>query len=89
MTSSQPMALFAGFRSAPAGLCRPIVSTRLSAGGKEKELHPMTEEEEEREEKELRRYGAAQAKKLGVKSDKDIERIIQEHRKRQRHAGRS
>ena len=55
----------------------------------EERLHPMTEEEEEREEKELRRYGAAQAKKLGIKSDKDIERIIQEHRKRQRHAGRS
>jgi hypothetical protein len=55
----------------------------------EERLHPMTEEEEEREEAELRRYGAAQAKKLGIKSDKDIERIIQEHRKRHRHASRS
>jgi Tfp pilus assembly protein PilP len=55
----------------------------------EERLHPMTAEEEEREEAELQRYGAAQAKKLGIKSDKDIERIIQEHRKRHRHASRS
>ena len=48
----------------------------------------MAEEDEEREE-ELQRYGAAQAKKLGIKSDKDIERIIQEHRKRHRDASRS
>src|SRR5712692_3888518 len=45
---------------------------------KEERLHPMTEEEEEREEAELQRYGAAQTKKLGINSDKDIERIIQE-----------
>src|SRR5262245_23895262 len=37
----------------------------------EDRLHPMTEEEIEREEEELQRYGAAQAKKLGIKSDKD------------------
>jgi hypothetical protein len=49
----------------------------------------MSAEEEEREEAELQRYGAAQAKKLGIKSDKDIERTIQEHRKRHRHGGRS
>lgn len=55
----------------------------------EERLHPMTEEEEEREEEELQRYGAAQTKKLGIKSDKDIERIIQEHRKRHRNARRS
>lgn len=54
----------------------------------EERLHPMTEEEE-REEEDLQRYGAAQAKKLGIKSDKDIERIIHEHRKRHRHASRS
>jgi hypothetical protein len=49
----------------------------------------MTEEEEKREEAELQRYGAAQAKKLEIKSDKEIERIIQEHRRRHRHASRS
>jgi hypothetical protein len=55
----------------------------------EDRLHPMTAEEEEREEAELQRYGAAQAKKLGIKSEKDIDRIIQEYRKERRHAGRS
>jgi predicted transcriptional regulator len=55
----------------------------------EERQHPMTEEEEEREKEELQRYGAAQAKKLGIKSDKDIECLIQEHRKRHRHASRS
>ncbi|HEV8712426.1 MAG TPA: ribbon-helix-helix protein, CopG family [Candidatus Binatia bacterium] len=55
----------------------------------EERLHPMTAEEEEREEAELQRYGAAQAKKLGIKSEKDIERVIQEHRKRHRHASRA
>src|SRR3954469_4567442 len=38
----------------------------------EERLHPMTAEEREREEEELRRYGAAQAKKLGIKSDRDV-----------------
>jgi hypothetical protein len=46
----------------------------------EERLHPMTAEEIEREEEELRRYGAAQAKKLGIKSDRDVERLIHEHR---------
>jgi len=49
----------------------------------EERLHPMAEEDEEREE-ELQRYGAAQAKKLGIKSDKDIERLIHEHRQEKR-----
>jgi Tfp pilus assembly protein PilP len=63
---------------------------RLMQEAREEErLHPMSVEEDEREEEELQRYGAAQAKKLGIKSDKDIDRIIQEHRKRHRHAGRS
>ena len=58
---------------------------RLMQEAQEEEwLHPMTEEEEERDEAELQRYGAAQAKKLGIKSDKDIERIIQEHRQEKR-----
>jgi hypothetical protein len=34
----------------------------------EERLHPMTEAAAE-----LQRYGAAQAKKLGIKSDKDME----------------
>jgi hypothetical protein len=55
----------------------------------EERQHPMSAEEEEREEEELQRYGAAQAKKLGIKSEKDIERVIQEHRKRHRHASRA
>jgi predicted transcriptional regulator len=54
----------------------------------EDRIHPMTQEELEREEEELRRYGAAQAKKLGIKA-KDIDRIIHEHRARRRHQSRS
>jgi metal-responsive CopG/Arc/MetJ family transcriptional regulator len=46
----------------------------------EDRLHPMTQEELEREDNELLRYGAAQAKKLGIK-DKDIDRLIHEHHK--------
>ncbi len=41
-----------------------------------------------REDEELRRYGAAQAKKLGIKS-KDIDRLIHEYRQERRNAGRS
>ena len=43
----------------------------------EERLHPMTPEELKREDAELRRYGVAQAKKLGLKS-KDIDRLLQE-----------
>lgn len=58
---------------------------RLIEEAKEEErLHPMTQEELKRETEELRRYGAAQAKKLGIKA-KDIDRIIHEHRARRRH----
>jgi len=49
---------------------------------------PATPEELEREAKELRRYGAAQAKKLGIKA-KDIDRLIHEHRAQRRHESRS
>jgi hypothetical protein len=42
----------------------------------EERLHPMTPEELKREDEELRRYGVAQAKKLGLKS-KDIDRLLQ------------
>lgn len=44
----------------------------------------MTEEEIEREEEELRRYGAAQAKTLGITLERDIDRIIHAHRALQR-----
>jgi predicted transcriptional regulator len=54
----------------------------------EERRSPMTPEELEREAKELRRYGAAQAKKLGIKA-KDIDRLIHEHRAQRRHASRS
>ena len=50
----------------------------------EDRIRPMTQEELEREEEELRRYGEAQSKKLGIK-EKDIDRIIHEHRARRRH----
>ncbi|MGH7963603.1 MAG: hypothetical protein ACRERD_17560 [Candidatus Binatia bacterium] len=57
---------------------------RLIEEAKEEErLHPMTQEEIEKEEEELRRYGAAQSKKLGIK-EKDIDRLIHEFRARQR-----
>lgn len=49
---------------------------------------PVTPEELEREAKDLRRYGAAQAKRLGIKTT-DIDRLIHEHRAQRRHASRS
>jgi predicted transcriptional regulator len=55
----------------------------------EDRLHPKTQKELDCEDEELRRYGAAQAKKLGIKSDKDIDRLVQEYRKERRDAGRS
>jgi hypothetical protein len=45
----------------------------------EDRLHPPTKEELDKEDKELRRYGVAQAKKLGLKA-KDIDRLLQERR---------
>jgi hypothetical protein len=45
----------------------------------EDRIHPPTKEELDKEDKELRRYGVAQAKKLGLK-DKDIDRLLQERR---------
>jgi hypothetical protein len=45
----------------------------------EERLHPMTLEELKREDADLRRYGVAQAKKLGLKA-KDIDRLLQERR---------
>jgi hypothetical protein len=47
----------------------------------EQEKHPMTPEELVRELQEIGRYGAQQAKKLGIKP-KDVGRIIDESRKR-------
>ncbi len=49
----------------------------------EQEKNPMTPEELVKELKELARYGAQQAKKLGIKP-KDVNRIIHESRKRWR-----
>ena len=49
----------------------------------------MTPQEIEAEEKRLARYGARQAKKLGIKSDEDIVRIIHEWRAEQRAQSRS
>jgi metal-responsive CopG/Arc/MetJ family transcriptional regulator len=49
----------------------------------EEARHPTSQEELLKEEAELARYGAEQAKKLGIKS-KDINRIIYESRKRRR-----
>src|SRR5215471_573188 len=42
--------------------------------------NPPTQEELEADWKELSKYGAAQAKKLGIKSEKDIFRICDEFR---------
>jgi hypothetical protein len=49
----------------------------------EERLHPMTPEEMQREDEELRRYGVAQSKKLGLKA-KDIDRLLDRHPKPQR-----
>jgi hypothetical protein len=43
----------------------------------------MTEEEAERAERELFRYGAEQAKKMGIKLE-DVDRIIREHREKRK-----
>ena len=55
----------------------------------EAKANPMTPEEIEAEEKHLARYGARQAKNLGIKSDEDIVRIIHEFRAEQRAQSRS
>lgn len=47
----------------------------------EQEKHPMTPEELVRERQEIGRYGAEQARKLGIKP-RDVGRIIDESRKR-------
>lgn len=49
----------------------------------EERLHSMTPEELAKESEELRRYGIAQSKKLGLKS-KDIDRLLERHPKPQR-----
>ncbi|MBI3325105.1 MAG: ribbon-helix-helix protein, CopG family [Nitrospinae bacterium] len=49
----------------------------------EQQRDPMTEEEMLKEEEELGRYGAEQARKLGIQT-KDINRIIDASRKRWR-----
>lgn len=51
----------------------------------EQRRNPMTQEEIKKEDEELRRYAAAQTKKMGIK-EKDIDRIIHEYRKERRHA---
>ena len=53
----------------------------MREGQEEERLHPMSLEESRHEEEKLLRYGAAQAKKMGIK-DKDIDRLIHENRKR-------
>jgi len=54
----------------------------------EERIRPMTQEEIEKEEEDLNRYGEAQSQKLGIK-EKDIDRIIHEHRARRRNQSRS
>jgi hypothetical protein len=49
----------------------------------EERLHPMTPEELAKESEELRRYGVAQSKRLGLKS-KDIDRLLERHPRPQR-----
>lgn len=56
----------------------------------EERLHPMTQEELKREDAELRCYGIAQTKKLGLKA-KDIDRLLQKrpHPSQRKREGRS
>ena len=54
----------------------------------EERLHPMTPEELRREDAELRRYGVAQAKKLGLKA-KDIDRLLQKRPPQRKRESRS
>jgi len=49
----------------------------------EERQHPMKPEELAKESAELRRYGIAQSKKLGLKA-KDIDRVLERHPKPQR-----
>src|SRR5262245_48972566 len=48
--------------------------------------HPTPPEAMKRDSEELRRYGVAHAKKLGIKT-KDVDTVIHAHRARRRHAG--
>lgn len=54
----------------------------------EERLHPMTPEELEREDAELRRYGVAQTKKLGLRA-KDIDRLLRDRRLSRNREGRA
>jgi hypothetical protein len=47
---------------------------------------PYTQEEFEAEEKQLNKYGAAQAKRLGIKTERDVFRICDQARARRRAA---
>jgi bifunctional DNA-binding transcriptional regulator/antitoxin component of YhaV-PrlF toxin-antitoxin module len=58
--------------------------TRIIGEAKtEKAKKPMSTEDTLKESKRLARYGAKQAKKLGIKAE-DVNRIIHEHRQSQR-----
>jgi predicted transcriptional regulator len=46
--------------------------------------NPPTQEEIEADEQDLAKYGAAQAKRLGIKSDRDVFRICDDFRARRR-----
>jgi hypothetical protein len=55
----------------------------------EDRIRPKTQEELDKEDAELRRYGVAQAKKLGLKS-RDIDRLLERHPKpKRKREGRS
>lgn len=47
-------------------------------------IEPLTPEEEEREERELAAYGAQKAAELGITSDEDVYRLLDEHKKERR-----
>ena len=53
---------------------------------REAQESPMTEEEKDKTERALARYGARKAKALGIEDEEDIDHIIYEARKREREA---
>jgi Ribbon-helix-helix protein, copG family len=59
------------------------VAALIRDAQEEQALHPMTVDEMLREEADLAAYGAAQTKKLGIKS-RDIDRLIHDFRTSQR-----
>lgn len=65
-----------------------MIDEAIATGQKEKENPTMKEEERDKLEEELLRYGERQAKKLRI-TEKDIDRIVYGKRKQKKEAERS